>query len=36
LAIVKSLVDAHGGRVWLESEVGKGSTFAFSIPAHRT
>jgi len=33
LAIVKQLVEAHGGRVWVESEVGKGSAFSFSLPA---
>jgi signal transduction histidine kinase len=32
LAIVKSLVEMHNGKVWIESEIGKGSTFAFEIP----
>jgi signal transduction histidine kinase len=32
LAIVKSVVDAHHGQVWVESEVGCGSTFAFALP----
>ncbi len=32
MAIVKSLVEAHGGRVWVESEIGHGSTFHFLLP----
>ena len=32
LAIVKHLVQAHGGELWLESELGKGTTVNFSLP----
>ena len=31
LHIARKIIEAHGGRIWVESEVGKGSTFAFSV-----
>jgi two-component system phosphate regulon sensor histidine kinase PhoR len=33
LSIVKHIVQAHGGKVWVESELGKGATFYFTLPA---
>ena len=32
LAIAKHIIEAHGGKIWVQSEEGKGSTFTFSLP----
>ena len=35
LALAQKFIDLHGGRLWVESALGEGSTFTFSLPAHR-
>lgn len=35
LPIAKALVEMHGGRIWLESQVGHGSVFSFTLPAEQ-
>ena len=36
LYIVKTLVEAHGGRIWMDSEIGRGSTFSILLPVDTT
>jgi two-component system sensor kinase FixL len=33
LSICRTIIDAHGGRIWIEETPGGGATFAFTLPA---
>jgi signal transduction histidine kinase len=34
LAIAKRIIEMHGGRIWVDSALGRGSVFSFAIPIH--
>lgn len=32
LALCKTVIESHGGRIWLDSQIGEGTTFHFTLP----
>jgi len=36
LTVVKKIVEMYGGKIWVESKVGQGSTFLFTLPKQQT
>jgi len=35
LYIVRGIIEAHGGHIWVESEVGRGTAFSFALPVDK-
>ncbi|HEU0293880.1 MAG TPA: ATP-binding protein [Anaerolineales bacterium] len=34
LTLAKRIIEVHGGKIWVESELGQGATFCFTLPIH--